>query len=145
VRPPEISFACPSCGAETSVGLTASGVCGPCGKAFSLALSPAVASGGPVDRCPACSGVEIYVQRDFNQKAGLAVVVIGSILAPFTHYLSLVAAAVLDALLYLLLPEIAVCYRCLAHFRGFPRNPTHKPYDLHTAEQYSRGQKPAGG
>jgi hypothetical protein len=89
-----------------------------------------------VDRCPACEGRELYVQRDFNQKAGLLVVGVGAIFAPFTHYLSLVAAASFDALLYLALSEVTVCYRCAAHFRGFAKNPAHKPYDLHLAEQY---------
>jgi DNA-directed RNA polymerase subunit RPC12/RpoP len=146
MRPPEISFACPSCSGEVSVPLSGAGTCAHCGKGVSLVLGPALLSGGPVEKCPACGGLEIYVQRDFNQKAGLVVVVIGALFAPFTHYLSLVAAALLDAFLYMLLPEIEVCYRCLAHFRGFPRNPAHKPYDLHTAEQYSKGpQSPAAG
>jgi hypothetical protein len=92
--------------------------------------------GGPVLECPACQGRELYVQRDFNQMAGLVVVILGACLAPFTRYLSLVVAALVDALLYSLLPEVTVCYRCSAHFRGFRRNPLHKPYDLHTAEQY---------
>jgi len=90
-----------------------------------------------VDVCPACGGRQLYVQRDFNQKAGLAVVVAGAVLAPFTpYYSSLVVAALVDAGLYLLLPEITICYRCQAHFRGFDRNPGHQPFDLHTAEQY---------
>jgi hypothetical protein len=41
-----------------------------------------------------------------------------------------------DAGLYALLPEITVCYRCHAHFRGFARNPGHEAFDLHLAEQY---------
>ena len=44
--------------------------------------------------------------------------------------------AAIDAVLYALLPEIAVCYRCHAHFRGFARNPKHEAFDLHVAEQY---------
>ena len=79
----------------------------------------------------------MYVQRDFNQKAGLAIVVLGAILAPFTpYYSSLFAAAALDAVLYAFLPEITICYRCQAHFRGFRRHPRHHAFDLHIAEQY---------
>lgn len=97
-----------------------------------------------MDRCPACGGQQLYVQRDFNQKAGLAIVVLGAVLAPFTpYYSSLVAAALVDAALYALLPEITVCYRCHAHFRGFLRNPQHQAFDLHLAEQYQvRGEVP---
>jgi hypothetical protein len=77
------------------------------------------------------------VQRDFNQKVGLGIVVVGAALAPFTpYYASLGVAAVVDAILYVLLPEITVCYRCHAHFRGYPRNPKHEAFDLHIAEQY---------
>ena len=90
-----------------------------------------------VDVCPACESSQLYVQRDFNQKAGLAVVALGAVLAPFTpFYSSLVVAALVDAGLYVLLPEITVCYRCHAHFRGFARNPRHQPFDLHLDEQY---------
>ena len=89
-----------------------------------------------VDRCAACEGRQLYVQRDFNQKAGLAVVVVGAVLAPFTYYISLFAAAGIDAALYLMLPEITVCYRCHAHYRGFARNRGHQAFDLHLAEQY---------
>ena len=39
--------------------------------------------------------------------------------------------------LYAVLPEITICYRCQAHFRGFARNPRHQAFDLHIAEQYS--------
>ena len=38
--------------------------------------------------------------------------------------------------IYTVLPEITVCYRCQAHFRGFRRNPAHQAFDLHVAEQY---------
>ena len=81
----------------------------------------------------------MYVQRDFNQKAGLAIVIVGAALAPFTrYYASLFVAAGVDAMLYLLLPEITICYRCGTHFRRFNRNPRHQPFDLHIAEQYGR-------
>jgi hypothetical protein len=137
VRNPEIAFACPRCRAETTAGLDGRGLCRACGTETTLELSPSLHERRIVDRCPACAGEQIYVQRDFNQKAGLAIVVVGAVLAPFTpYYASLFAAAALDAALYLLLPEIAVCYRCQAHFRGFLRNPRHQPFDLHLAEQY---------
>ena len=63
--------------------------------------------------------------------------IVGAALAPFTpFYSSLFVAAAIDAVLYALLPEITVCYRCHAHFRGFARNPKHVAFDLHLAEQY---------
>ena len=136
-RSPEIAFACPACGAEATAGLDGRGRCPRCGAEPELALSASLRERRVVDRCPACQGEQLYVQRDFNQRVGLAIVVVGAALAPFTpYYASLFVAAAVDAVLYALLPEIAICYRCQAHFRGFARNPGHEAFDLHVAEQY---------
>jgi hypothetical protein len=108
-----------------------------CGAANVLDLPAGMRDGGPVETCPACQGRALYVQRDFNQKAGLGIVVVGAALAPVTpFYSSLIVAALVDAGLYLFLPEITVCYRCHAHFRGFARNKAHQAFDLHIAEQF---------
>ncbi|HXB54359.1 MAG TPA: hypothetical protein VN461_06220 [Vicinamibacteria bacterium] len=136
-RPPEIAFACPRCGGEARAGPDGRARCSSCGAETILTTSSSLLEQGLVDRCPACGGEQLYVQRDFNQKAGLAIVGLGAALAPFTpFYSSLFVAALVDAILYMILPEISVCYRCQAHFRGFARNPKHGPFDLHVAEQY---------
>jgi hypothetical protein len=143
VRAPEIAFYCSACGAEATSGLDGQGHCGKCDAATPLALSESIREQRIVDRCPACQGEQLYTQRDFNQKAGLAIVILGGALAPFTpFYSSLFVAAAIDAALYALLPEITVCYRCHAHFRGFARNPKHHAFDLHLAEQYEARQAP---
>ncbi len=143
MKAPEIAFHCRSCGTEATSGLDGQGRCGRCGALQELPLSASLREERIVDRCPACDGVQLYVQRDFNQKAGLAIVILGGALAPFTpFYSSLFVAAAIDAALYALLPEITVCYRCHAHFRGFRRNPKHNPFDLHLAEQYEARPAP---
>ncbi len=140
----EIAFYCPKCGAEATSGLDGHGTCPRCAAATELALSSSLRERRVVDRCPACDGEQLYVQRDFNQKAGLAIVILGGALAPFTpYYSSLFVAAIIDAALYAVLPEITVCYRCHAHFRGFHRNPKHNAFDLHLAEQYEAKRTPA--
>ncbi len=140
----EIAFRCPKCGAEATSGLDGRGSCPRCAAPTELALSASLRESGVVDQCPACGGAQLYVQRDFNQKAGLAIVIVGGALAPFTpYYSSLFVAAAIDAVLYALLPEITVCYRCQAHFRGFGRNPKHNAFDLHLAEQYELKNTPA--
>jgi len=126
-------------------GLDGRGRCRACSAETPLPLPPELRESGVVETCPACGSALLYVQRDFNQKAGLAVVAVGAVLAPFTpYYSSLMVAALVDALLYALLPEITVCYRCHAHFRGFARNPRHQSFDLHVAEQYDV-HPPSGG
>lgn len=134
---PEIAFRCPRCGKEARASLDGLGRCCSCDASTTLEPSASLREVGVVEVCPVCQGAQLYLQRDFNQKAGLAIVIAGAALAPFTpYYASLWAAALVDALLYALLPEITVCYRCQAHFRGFARNPAHRAFDLHIAEQY---------
>jgi predicted RNA-binding Zn-ribbon protein involved in translation (DUF1610 family) len=136
-NPPEIAFTCPSCGEEAVASLDGHGMCRRCGAAPHLDVPASLRESHVVESCPACGNALLYVQRDFNQKVGLAVVIVGGALAPFTpFYSSLFVAAAVDAVLYALLPEVTVCYRCRAHFRGFARNPRHQPFDLHLAEQY---------
>ncbi len=136
-RRPEIAFACAGCGREALSGIDGRGHCAACGAGRELPLSESVRKALVVDRCPACLGEQLYVQRDFNQRAGLAIIGLGSLPALlFGNYWGLVVAALVDALLYAMLPEITVCYRCHAHFRGFERNPKHVAFDLHLAEQY---------
>jgi hypothetical protein len=146
-RPPEIAFRCASCQGEAVAGLDGGGACRSCRAQTRLEVPASWSEPGRpmVERCPACGSALLYVQRDFNQRAGLAVVVVGALLAPFTpFYASLVVAVLIDAALYLLLPEITVCYRCHAHFRRFRRNPAHGPFDLHLAEQYEVHRPPEG-
>ena len=136
-RRPQIAFACSGCRGEVASAPGEPATCAGCGAVTTLTVPDALRRGEAVEACPACGGKNLYVQRDFNQKVGLAVVIVGAALAPFTpFYSSLFVAAAIDAVLYALLPEITVCYRCHAHFRGFARNPKHEAFDLHLAEQY---------
>jgi hypothetical protein len=144
MREPEIAFRCPACGGEARAALDGHGRCGACGASAELQPSASLRDERIVDVCPACQGKQLYVQRDFNQRAGLAIVVVGAVFAPFTrYYASLIVAALVDAALYALLPEIAICYRCHAHFRGFRKNPGHQAFDLHVAEQYNVHKEPS--
>ena len=47
-----------------------------------------------------------------------------------------VIAAAIDALLYLFVPKITVCYRCRAEYRHLPINPRHEGFELAIAEKY---------
>ena len=54
--------------------------------------------------------------------------------APFTAYLSLVAATLIDWGLYLCMPEVVVCYVCEAQHRGAAGKPRHPRFDREIAE-----------
>jgi hypothetical protein len=95
--------------------------------------------------CLACGHPELYTQRVFPRALGLSIVALAALLAPFTWYLSLVGAALLDALLYFVAPSQVVCYRCGAVHRGFAPRPRHPRYDLGVAERLRFGPKAVMG
>ena len=102
-----------------------------------------------VDACPVCEGRDFYVRKDLNRNLGLTtVVVVGLVSAGFlwsgrdlVAYGVLGAFALVDFVIYQLLKDVTVCYRCQAEFRGSYRR-TAPPFDLHVAErlehEYSR-------
>jgi hypothetical protein len=102
------------------------------------------ASGGLLG-CLSCGHPELYTQRDFPRRAGIAVVVLAAVLAPWTHYLSLLFAAAIDALLYRYARTVVVCYACGARHRGFAPEPRHPRYDLGIAERLRYGRKAVMG
>src|SRR5437868_4950156 len=96
----------------------------------------------PLDKCPDCGCADLFIRKDFPQKLGLLIVVAAGlaffVLAanPHTLYLGfwvLVAAAAIDAILYLIVPKATVCYRCRRTFRGMPLNPKHHGFELSIA------------
>jgi hypothetical protein len=99
----------------------------------------------PVNVCPKCGCRELFIRKDFPHKTGLLIVVVaGLAFLVFaarrgTFYLGvwvLLSAVAVDALLYVFVPKVTVCYRCRAEFRGQPLNPAHGPFELAVAEKY---------
>jgi hypothetical protein len=105
----------------------------------------AVSATSPLTTCPKCGCRDLFVRKDFPQKLGLALVVIAAVtflvLAAtrgsfWIGALVLVAATIIDALLYAIVPKITVCYRCRAEFRDVPINPAHEGFELAIGEKY---------
>lgn len=105
---------------------------------------PAGARGGdgawadPLQHCLSCGSERLFVQKDFNRKLGVAIVVVGAVLSPWTYGASLVVCMLIDYGLYYLVPEITVCYGCDAIHRGFEHNPAHRAHDPILAERFRR-------
>ena len=102
----------------------------------------------PLTACPACGCRDLFVRKDFPQKLGLAIVLCAAgaflvLAASRTHFylgaIILLAAASIDATLYLFVPKITVCYRCRAEFRDRPINPEHHGFELAIGEKYRQG------
>ena len=74
----------------------------------------------------------LYRQKDFRQAIGCLVVAIAAALAPFTYYVSLGVAALVDFVLYLVAGNVVICYRvpCRAHVRGLTPGPKVDAFDL---------------
>lgn len=135
---------CPRCDAGLPVeAAEASGPikCGRCGTEIPLDLSAAVRNDTAVDRCPVCRGADFYIRKDFDPGLGVAFVATGAIISAlffwyrhdFIAYGILAAAALTDLIVYRMLKDVTVCYRCHTEFRGkYPR--TAKGFDLHTAD-----------
>jgi len=82
-----------------------------------------------LNRCLVCNCDKLFQQKAFNRNLGLAIVIVGVILSPYTYAISLLVVALIDFLLYRFLPNMAVCYQCDAEYRGFKINPRFKLYN----------------
>lgn len=76
-----------------------------------------------IEGCSVCGCKDLHQHKDFNKALGLTLFIIGALLAPWTYYISLFVALIIDAALYPFFPWMAVCYKCHAEFRGWPKNP----------------------
>jgi hypothetical protein len=139
-----LAFCCPSCGraVEGPVGPeTADMTCAACGKATPLPEAAALAASQAADRCPVCGSPDMYQQRDFNRKLGVALVAAGVLTGPFTQWISTLAFVGADALLYVLVPPVAICYACEAQQRGFEKAKGPRPFDIAIHDAYRFGKR----
>ncbi len=97
-----------------------------------------------VSRCALCPGQEFFIRKNFPQKLGLALVILAGLVASVFYarqnvpatFATLAAVAVIDAVIYLFVGRVTVCYRCRAEYRGVAYNPRHEGFDLATSEKY---------
>jgi hypothetical protein len=136
-----VHFLCPRCESRLarSAGEPAS-ACS-CGLASPVTAPP---SESLIDRCAACGHEELYFQKDFNRRTGIALVVVGAIFAPWTYFLSLLGVTILDYVIWRVVKDVIVCYDCQAVHRGYPPNPALKPFDLVVHDRHVYGAAPPG-
>jgi hypothetical protein len=140
-----VSYTCPVCQRAVRAPL-ASDVsefdCSNCGQQVKV---PAGAiSAGQIRRCLVCPSTELYARKDFPQRLGVALVVIGFVGSSiawanyqvFWTFAILFATALIDLVLYVVMGESLTCYRCQAQYRGFEQIERHGGFDLETHERY---------
>lgn len=146
------SFAvpCPTCKAWTEVRVGTPAVdapkratCSACRGDIALDFHGHFGPAALLDGCPACDYHTLYIQKDFNNKLGvvLVLVVFTALLLlglPLPWLLAaLVAFAALDwLLLRFVIRRVLICYRCKAQFRGYPPGATCRAFDLATWEAH---------
>lgn len=139
----QVAWSCVGCGVRLETEPVASiPACPRCGATNPWAPSGEVLAGKGPDRCAVCGRNELYREKVVNRAVGLGIVILAVVLAPFTYYISLAVAALLDALLYRILHERGVCYLCRAEYRDFPGIPSLEKFDLHVAQVMTRYKWP---
>jgi hypothetical protein len=144
-----VTFACPRCEKPARVELEAAGdvpICPHCKT--SIAISPGTSADSPLDRCLICPSRDVYLRKDFPQRLGVLIVALGFVASSITWAYSrpiwtfaiLFATAIVDVVLYLVMPSALVCYHCGAQCRGLPNIDRYAGFDLETHERH-RQQK----
>jgi len=149
-----ISFRCPHCKRELEFDdLTQSeSPCPLCDKTVKLRITERMRCDNVVDRCAVCDCNKVYIQKDFNRTLGVSIFAAGAVVSLVLYGFNLVwqafgvllGCALADALLYKLLPDVTICYKCYAQYRGCAANLDNQPFELGLAEKYDPLDKHAG-
>lgn len=99
---------------------------------------------GTVERCLVCPSSDLFVRKDFPQALGVTIIVIGFAASTVTWYYQqvigtyaiLFATALIDALLYVLMPNVLECYRCGGQYRGIAGVDEGPEFDLSIHEKH---------
>ncbi len=144
-----ITFFCPSCEQATRVELADEGStieCPLCSAAIDVPSEGR--SEGRLNRCLVCPSTDLFARKDFPQRLGVAIVVVGivgsTIAWAYTQWYwtfgILFATALIDLVLYTLVGNQLMCYRCHAEYRGVVGIEGHGAFDLETHERYRQSQ-----
>jgi DNA-directed RNA polymerase subunit RPC12/RpoP len=140
-----LAYCCPRCDAPINTTIdagTRSLECPKCGQK-STVPEGAVAD-DRVHRCVVCPSTDLYVRKNFSQRAGVTMVVIGMIVSSifwynrqiYLTYGTLFVMALVDVVLYFSLGNLLQCYRCQAQYRGMAELEGHVPFDLEMHERH---------
>ncbi|MBL8850994.1 MAG: hypothetical protein JNG89_15045 [Planctomycetaceae bacterium] len=93
----------------------------------------------------ACGNGDLWRQKDFPQALGLALVAAGAVLSSIAWYFHwpktalglLMAFALADMIVFIVMPDVLVCYRCKSrHHRLRSTSAEHPGFSHETAERY---------
>jgi hypothetical protein len=139
-----LKFACPKCDGTNRLQVSAGEAvrCGRCG--WQRTAAPDDFAEAKPARCLVCGCHDLWRQKNFSARLGLLMVGTAILLSTIAYALwqpvlalgILMAFALADALLYLFMRDVSVCYRCGARHSGFEPAGTHETFDLEVAERH---------
>jgi hypothetical protein len=139
---PSVHYLCTTC--EKRLARIAGEPARPCEHCSAPSDGTAPPEGSIIEQCSACTHDQLYFQKDFNRTTGVALVAIGAVFVPWTYGASLLAVTILDYIVWRMVKDVIVCYRCQAVHRGYPPNPALKPFDLVIHDRHVYGAAPPG-
>lgn len=140
-----VSFHCPGCERSRLTEVDASKATLECDEChWSRAVREDDFETGVPRRCVVCGCDDLWRQKDFPQTLGLALVVLGAVLSTiaWAYYQPAIALGILlafalaDMVLFVVMKDVLVCYRCQARYRDATLRDDHPRFDLETAERY---------
>ena len=135
------TFACPSCDQPDAVAVDqpSDWQCHACDHRLRLNAAELA-----LPTCAVCGNHELYKKKDFPHWLGMTILVTALILSTLTYYWYekwwswsfLIGSALIDGVMYLMVGDVLVCYRCEAHYRGFTTRDAHQPFEIAIGERY---------
>jgi hypothetical protein len=139
----KVRFSCPECQTVGRLELPgpADWQCPACAHPVHL-FGPGLEGG--LHTCVICGNHELYKKKDFPHRLGLAILTLACLasIEPYRRYMMwlvwtiMLGSLAFDFLLYNLVGDVVVCYRCHAQYRGLPNPAGFPPYELGIAERY---------
>lgn len=141
----QVVFRCPGCEQARRANVAAGAVtfrCEDCEWRRPLREGDIVL--GVPRRCLVCGCGDLWRQKDFPQRLGLAMVALGAVLStiawayhlPATALGVLLGFALVDLVLFTFMKDVLVCYRCQARYRDAALGDDYPRFNLETAERY---------
>ena len=141
----QLLFPCPVCESASRNELTADSTKIECeGCHWQRDLSRDDLVNDQPQRCLCCGCDDLWRQKDFPQRLGLLFVVVGGVLStiawarhePIWAIGILMAFALVDMVLYSVMKDVLVCYRCAARHRRVEIQEDHPRFNLELNERY---------
>jgi hypothetical protein len=137
----KVVFACPGCEApaQTPLDHAHDWRCPYCAATLHVSKPDAT-----LLTCAVCGCHDLYKKKDFPHTLGLALLIVAFGASAVTYLLYmpgvtwaiLIGTAIFDGVLYLLVGDAIVCYRCAAHHKGFQAAAQHQPFEITIGERY---------